>query len=119
MSLSNKYFLFITLLLSYSCTSTETKQENQDTTNLTEDSTEVFTERPDPTLTDAKWNTSLVIGEGVIWREPKEEGSTAWKKVHATNISGFKKEPKLGDLVHIIPRSCFRYFRMGNRQPFC
>lgn len=54
-------------------------------------------------IENVSWDSTLIIGEGTIWRSEKIEGSNNWDKIRIVNIFGFKKEPKVGDSVQVIP----------------
>lgn len=49
------------------------------------------------------WNSNTIIGEGMVLRNEKNEGSNQWNSIEIVNVFGFKKEVPIGNKIQIIP----------------
>ncbi len=49
------------------------------------------------------WDTTLVIGEAMVWRVSETEESIDWDSIEVTNVFGFKKAPSISSTVQVIP----------------
>lgn len=49
------------------------------------------------------WDLNTIIGEAIIWRTEKTEGSNDWSDIVVANIFGFKNDVPVGELVQLFP----------------
>lgn len=88
------------LLLVTSCNYTgveKNKQSTKETRNQT-----IAEDKAEPIKPTIKWDSKLIIGEAVLWRQ-KTEKNEAWSKVDAVNVSPFSQEISVGSKLQIIP----------------
>lgn len=102
MKILSGYFLIVLFLL-YSCETTDTRKTIKSTDTMDSALTAVSLQAPKPLI--ETWDSTTVIGEAVLWRKAKDDGSGNWESVLATNVFGFKKSIPLGALVQIIPQT--------------
>lgn len=104
--------LALTLVLLYSCESAnkaEHHQHPEPTTDSLPSSSSTIHNAEEPGTpsqdlqpTNTRWDSTTIIGEGIIWRK-KDDESDKWSDIVATNIFGFKRKVELGEMVQLVP----------------
>ncbi|PLX13448.1 MAG: hypothetical protein C0598_03460 [Marinilabiliales bacterium] len=113
--------LILTLIITifYSCEGNRTKEANHNESDKellteTKDASSDTSQNPDASVLNETelqnleslsetWDLKTTIGEGMIWRKEKVDGSDNWTEIVVTNIFGFKHDMDTGEIVQIVP----------------